>query len=220
MFSSLGKKYLMGLTGIFLVSFLIVHCGINALIFANDGGVLFNKAAHFMATTILIRIMEVGLFVGILLHILDAVVITMRNKKARPVGYSKSQGSANSTWYSRSMMLLGSALLFFLVIHLIHFWVKSRFTGLSAVTIDGMEYEDMYKEMQLIFNNPIWVVVYVLCMLPLGYHLLHGFQSAFQSFGLNHKTYTPIIKTVGLILAVILPITFAAMPIFMFLLNK
>lgn len=219
MFSSLGKKYLMGLTGIFLVSFLLVHCGLNSLIFINDGGVLFNKAAHFMATNVLIRVMEIGLFLGVVLHILDALVITLRNRKARPVGYMKTAGSANSTWYSRSMMLLGSAILFFLVIHLIHFWVKSRFTGLGTVQIDGMEYDNLYEEMRIVFSNPIWVVVYVLCMLPLGYHLLHGFQSAFQSFGLNHKKYTPIIKTIGMIIAVILPLVFAAMPIFMFLLK-
>jgi succinate dehydrogenase / fumarate reductase cytochrome b subunit len=220
MFSTLGKKYLMGITGLLLVSFLLVHCSINALIFINDGGQLFNLAAHFMATNILIRTAEIGLFVGILLHIIDAFVLTYQNRNARPVGYKKSNASANSTWYSRSMMLLGSAVLFFLIIHLAHFWVKSRFVGLAPVMIDGAEYENLYAVMVAVFSDPLWVVVYVLSMIPLAYHLMHGFSSTFQSLGLSHSRYTPIIKVAGLLYAVVLPIVFAAMPVFIYIVGK
>ncbi len=216
MFSTIGKKYLMGITGLLLVSFLLVHCSINALIFINDGGQLFNKAAHFMGTNILIRTAEIGLFLGIILHILDAFVLSISNRKARPVQYAKVNGNANSAWYSRSMMLLGSAVLFFLVIHLAHFWVKSRFVGLAPIIIDGQEYENLYIIMQEIFTNPIWVVLYVVSMIPLAYHLMHGFSSMFQSLGFNHNKYSPIIKTVGLVYSVLLPIVFAAMPVFMY----
>ena len=118
--SSIGKKIIMGLTGLFLIVFLVVHCGVNALIFMNDGGVLFNEAAEFMATNILIRTMEIVLFLGILVHIFQGLYLVFENKKARPVQYSMTNGKANSKWYSRSMGILGSLLLIFLVIHMFY----------------------------------------------------------------------------------------------------
>src|SRR5688572_1414849 len=118
LFSSLGKKVVMGATGLFLISFLLVHCFINALIFFNDGGLTFNIGAHFMGTNWLIRAMELVLFFGLVLHIVQAAVLTRENQKARPVGYDKPGGSVSSSWYSRSMGLLGTLLLMFLIIHL------------------------------------------------------------------------------------------------------
>jgi succinate dehydrogenase / fumarate reductase, cytochrome b subunit len=146
--SSIGKKFVMGLTGISLVLFLLVHCGINALIFANDGGVLFNKAAHFMGTNIIIRTMEIGLFGGILLHIVQAYILAAGNAKARPSKYQVNNASANSRWYSRSMTLLGTLILLFLIIHLKHFWVVSRFIGLEETDYGA---ENLFIEMQKVF---------------------------------------------------------------------
>ena len=213
--SSIGKKLIMGITGLFLISFLLVHCGINACIFVNDGGQLFNKAAHFMATNILIRIMEVVLFFGIILHIVQALVLTLHNNKARPIKYSKTNGDANSKWYSRSMGLLGTLLLIFLILHLGHFWVKSRFTGLEKVMYEGDKiiYDNLFAQMKLTFSYGGGVVVYVLGMISLSYHLLHGFQSAFQTLGLNHKNFTPFIKKLGMAFSIIVPFVFAMMPI-------
>lgn len=213
--SSIGKKVIMGLTGLFLISFLVVHCFLNSFIFFNDNGLMFNTGAHFMATNWLIRAMELVLFVGLILHAVQALVLTLENKKARPVGYAKFNGAANSSWYSRSMGLLGTLLLIFLIIHLAHFWVKSRFTGLPGEDANG--HENLYAVMQETFKYSWVVIVYCLSMISLAYHLLHGFQSAFQTLGLNHKKYTPIIKAVGTGFSVIVPLIFAAMPITMHL---
>lgn len=212
--SSLGKKFIMSLTGLFLISFLIVHCLLNSFIFFNDGGLTFNTGAHFMATNWLIRAMEIVLFLGLILHAVQALVLTMANKKARPVGYAKFNGSANSSWYSRSMGLLGTLILLFLIIHLAHFWVKSRFTGLPGEDANG--HENLYAVMQETFTHLWVVVVYCLAMISLAYHLLHGFQSAFQTLGLNHKKYTPLIKGVGTVFAIVVPLIFAAMPVAMY----
>ena len=200
--SSIGKKIIMGLTGLFLIIFLVVHCGVNALIFMNDGGVLFNEAAEFMATNILIRTMEIVLFLGILVF---------ENKKARPVSYAMTNGNANSKWYSRSMGLLGTLLLIFLIIHLRHFWYVSRLTNELNAN------ETLFDEMKEVFSL-LWVVmVYLLGMISLSYHLMHGFQSAFQTLGWNHKKYTPIISAIGFCYSIIIPLIFSIMPIAFYL---
>ncbi len=213
LYSSIGKKVVMGLTGLFLISFLLIHCFLNSLIFVNDGGELFNEGAHFMATNWLIRAMELVLFLGLILHIIQALLLTLENKKARPVSYAKFNGAANSTWYSRSMGLLGTLLLIFLIIHLAHFWVKSRFTGLPID--DNTGHDNLYIVMQETFKYSWVVIVYSLSMISLAYHLMHGFQSAFQTLGLNHKKYTPLIKTTGMVFSIVIPLIFAAMPITM-----
>ena len=202
----------MGITGLFLISFLVVHCGINACIFFDDGGETFNMAAEFMSTNWLIRSMEIVLFAGLLLHIFQGFYLWIFNADARKRKYAASAGDANSTWYSRSMGLLGTLLLLFLVIHLYHFWVPSRFTDqISSGKIT------LFEEMSLVFKNPIAVAIYVLGCISLAYHLLHGFQSAFQTLGLNHKSYTPIIKSFGAGFAVVVSAIFALMPIAMYM---
>jgi succinate dehydrogenase / fumarate reductase, cytochrome b subunit len=209
--SSIGKKIIMGITGLFLISFLIIHCFLNSLIFFNDGGLTFNEGAHFMGHNWLIRAMEIVLFLGIILHVIQALVLTIQNRRARPVSYAKFDGAANSTWYSRSMGLLGTLILIFMIIHLAHFWVKSRITGLPGEDANGRE--NLYAVMQTTFAYAWVVVLYCLAMISLAYHLLHGFQSAFQSLGLNHKKYTPFIKKFGVAFSVIIPVIFAAMPL-------
>lgn len=206
--SSLGQKLLMALTGLFLISFLLVHCGINALIFFNDGGEMFNKGAEFMGTNFLIRAVEIFLFAGIILHAVQGFSLTFKNQKARPIKYAVNNGNANSKWYSRSMGLLGTLLLMFLIIHLKHFWVVSRFT--DEITSGK---ETLFNEMKEVFENPWVVFIYVLAMISLAYHLLHGFQSSFQTLGLNHKKYTPIIRVLGICFSIVIPTIFALMPI-------
>lgn len=213
--SSLGKKMVMGITGLFLISFLVVHCLLNAFIFVNDGGLLFNSGAHFMGTNVIIRIMEVVLFIGLIIHMVQSLVLTIQNRKARPIKYAVSNGAANSKWYSRSMGILGTLLLLFLIVHLAHFWVKSRITGLPGEDANG--HENLYAVMQEVFQYLPVVIVYVFGCISLAYHLMHGFQSAFQTLGLNHKKYTPLIKSVGFWFSIIIPLIFAAMPITMYL---
>ncbi|MEA5460289.1 succinate dehydrogenase cytochrome b subunit [Arcicella sp. LKC2W] len=208
--SSLGRKLIMAVTGLSLIAFLLVHCGINACIFLNDGGHTFNEAAEFMANNLFIRVSEVALMAGFIIHIVDGLMLWKSNNEKRPVKYAVVKGEANSTWYSRSMGLLGSLLLIFLVIHLRHFWVVSRFTDV----ITGGQ-KTLFQEMVEVFANPFPVALYVLGCLSLAYHLLHGFQSAFQTMGWNHPKYTPFVKGLGAGFSILIPLIFAAMPIAM-----
>ena len=209
--SSIGKKLIMGITGLFLILFLIVHCFINSLIFLNDGGLVFNMGAEFMATNWLIRGSEVILMLGLIVHAVQGLRLTFQNQAARPVKYAVNNGNANSKWYSRSMGLLGTLLLIFLIVHLSNFWVVSRFTGIPTEDANGRE--DLYAVMRLTFQN-IWIVVlYELAMVSLAYHLLHGFASAFQTMGWNHRKYSPLIKGFGVWYSIILSLLFAAMPV-------
>jgi succinate dehydrogenase / fumarate reductase cytochrome b subunit len=225
--SSIGKKITMGLTGFFLISFLIVHCSINAMIFFNDGGQTFNHWGHFMGSNLLIRTAEIGLFVFLLIHIIQGLLLWKQNKSARPVKYIVTKPNENSKWYSRSMGLLGTLILIFLILHLYHFWTPSRFGGIGNVRsleetvlsdYNNQPVHDLYKEMLLVFqNNLLVVIIYVLGVISLCWHLLHGFQSAFQTFGWNHKKYTPLIKLVGVGYSIIICLLFAMMPIAIYL---
>jgi succinate dehydrogenase / fumarate reductase, cytochrome b subunit len=209
--SSIGKKFTMGLTGLFLITFLCVHVGVNSCIFLNDGGETFNTAAHFMSHNWIIRIMELGLFAGLLLHIVQGLLLWKQNVAARPVGYDKSNANKNSKWYSRSMGLLGTLLLLFLIMHLAHFWV-----GTKVALYSGDEEHNLYNKMLEIFSQWWVVALYVAGVGSLLFHLLHGFQSAFQTMGINHKRYTPIIKKLGMGFSIIVCILFALMPILIF----
>lgn len=209
--SSIGKKILMSLTGLFLITFLIIHCAINAMIFFNDGGVTFTHWGHFMGTNPIIRTLEIGLIIGFLLHIIDGFVLWAQNRKARPVKYSKVTHPHKSNWYSRSMGLLGTLILIFLIIHTAHFWIPNR----ANQFIEGEELP-LYQMMLTIFQEPIVVIVYVLGCFSLFWHLLHGFKSAFQTLGLNHVKYNGAINFVGTAFAIIVPILFALMPISMY----
>ncbi len=225
--SSIGKKITMGLTGFFLISFLIVHCSINAMIFFNDEGQTFNHWGHFMGSNLLIRTAEIGLFVFLLIHIIQGLLLWKQNKSARPVKYIVTKPNANSKWYSRSMGLLGTLILIFLILHLYHFWTPSRFGGMGNVRsleetvlsdYNNQPVHDLYKEMLLVFqNNLLVVIIYVLGVISLCWHLLHGFQSAFQTFGWNHKKYTPLIKLLGVGYSIIICLLFAMMPIAIYL---
>jgi succinate dehydrogenase / fumarate reductase cytochrome b subunit len=215
--SAVGKKLVMGLTGLFLISFLVVHVGVNACIWANDNGEMFNKAAHFMGATVVIRIMEVGLFVGIFLHIIQGYVLTANNQAKRKIGYEVPMGNKGSKWYSRSMGLLGTILLLFFILHWWHFWIPSRFTGVVQTTIDGKEMHDMYTLMKITFSELWVVVVYVIACFSLFWHLLHGFQSSFRTMGLSNNRHIGIVQALGVGFSVIVPLAFAMMPVSMYL---
>ncbi|MEN9346867.1 MAG: hypothetical protein RLZZ77_378 [Bacteroidota bacterium] len=219
--SSLVKKFWMALTGLFLITFLVVHAAINAMIFFNDGGATFNQWGHFMGTNLIIRTMEIGLFLGLIIHIVDGLMLYFQNRKARPVKYAYEKASASSKWYSRSMALLGTLILLFLVLHLAHFWVKTRITSLTVpndvAIVDGHEVENLFAEMLVVFSDPIVVIVYVLGCFSLFWHLLHGFRSAFQSLGLNHSKYKGAIAVSGDVFSIVISILFASMPVAMYL---
>ncbi|HMG69392.1 MAG TPA: succinate dehydrogenase cytochrome b subunit [Chitinophagaceae bacterium] len=206
--TSIGKKLQMSLTGLFLILFLVVHCYINAQIFYMDGGVRFNEAAHFMGTNFVIRTVEIGLFAFLILHIVQGLLLWAKNRSRRTVGYNVSAGNKTSPWYSRSMALLGTLILLFLIVHLSKFWGPNR---LSQTMGNGEL--PLYTMMRDEFSN-LWVVVIYLCgVTALAWHLLHGFYSAFQTLGLGTHRYKGIIKCTGIAFSIIIPLIFAMMPV-------
>jgi len=207
--SSVGKKLVMSFTGIFLILFLIVHVGLNACIWANDGGAMFNAGAHFMGANIVPRILEIGLFAGLLLHIIQGLTLTLSNRQKRGIAYAVSYGNRGSKWYSRSMGLLGTIILIFLIVHLSDFWFPNR----SHQGFLLGEEIDLYAKMQDEFSHLWVVIVYVIGCISLGYHLAHGFQSAFRTIGVHNKRYNAIFTCLGYVFAIIVPLAFAMMPL-------
>ena len=215
--SSVGKKFVMGLTGIFLILFLVVHVGLNACIWAMDGGEMFNAAAHFMGSTVVMRILEIGLFLGFFLHIIQAYVLELQNRKKRAIGYQVPMRNKGSKWYSRYMGWLGTFILLFLVIHIRNFWIPSRFTDMQEVTYNGVTMHDLYGLMRDTFTN-IWLVaLYLVGCVSLAFHLMHGFQSAFRSLGVYNNRYLRLLNGLGIGFAIIVPLAFAMMPLSFYL---
>lgn len=211
--SSIGKKLVMGFTGFFLILFLLVHLYANAQIFLEwldhgRGYRAYTEIAHFLGSNPITRIAEIGLFLGIILHIVQGLMLTAQNRAKRPIRYEKYAGEKNSTWYSRSMGLLGTIILLFLVVHLWHFWGPNRYQQLT----EGRE-KDLYAEMERVFSDPIPVIIYVLGCISLAWHLAHGFFSAFRTLGLSTPRYQRLIKGLGVAFSIIVPALFALMPI-------
>jgi succinate dehydrogenase / fumarate reductase cytochrome b subunit len=217
----------MALTGIFLITFLLVHVALNACIFndlswfnANDDGSMFNRAAFFMGNSIIIRIMEIGLFAGILLHAIQGYAIEMKNRSRRKQGYEVGLGNRGSKWYSRSMAILGTLILLYLIIHIKQFWWPSRITGAGvteyAPVNHTVEVHDMFRLMYDTFQE-LWVVIlYLAAVAALAFHLFHGFHSAFRSLGVHNKKYLALLRTLGYGYTVIVCLLFAFMPIAMY----
>lgn len=214
--STVGRKLVMSVTGLFLCSFLVVHLLGNLQLFKDDGGEAFNLYSDFMAHNVIIRTMEIVLLLGFVFHIYDALVLTRRNQAARPIGYQNNHPEENSSWASRNMGLLGTVILVFLIIHLWNFFVPARFGGLEGVVINDVEYENLYVRVVQSFQVWWYVAIYVLGMIALAYHLIHGFQSAFQSLGLMHKKYTPFIQMFGFAFSILVCLGFAIIPLYFF----
>jgi len=247
--SSLGKKLIMALTGLFLSLFLIVHLGGNLLLFSNDNGYSFNMYANFLTHFPPIEVIAYLLYATIIIHAIYAVVLTTINRKSRPVGYAVTT-KAPASWSSLNMGLLGSVLLLFIVIHMGDFWYKYKYThsvgykeyrtnistGERTATDFTPEKPDFEHSLSYEANTEItrvkdihttvansfsvlwYVVFYVIAMVTLSFHLLHGFQSAFRTLGWVHRKYLPIIQFVGTwLFAVIIPLGFAAMPVVYYL---
>lgn len=212
--SSLGRKYLMAVTGLFLCSFLVIHLIGNVALFTDP--VQFNEYTRFMSSNPIIRIMEIVLVVGFLTHIIDAILLTKANKAAQLVKYAMD--NKKSSWYSRNMGLTGSIILVFLIIHLQSFWYGYKF-GVIEMTVDssGAVIKDMHTMVLVAFSQLWYSAIYVVGMLLLGTHLNHGFQSAFQSMGLRHKKYTPTIKKIGTAFAVAMTLGFISFPIYFYI---
>ncbi|RYY98661.1 MAG: succinate dehydrogenase cytochrome b subunit [Chitinophagaceae bacterium] len=225
--SAVGRKFVMALTGLFLISFLIVHVGLNATIFNDlsyfndqDNGSMFNRAAHFMGNSLIIRIMEFGLFAGIILHIVQGYAIEAKNRSRRGTGYQVSLGNRGSKWYSRSMALLGTLILLFLIVHVAHFWVPSRLTPdvlqEASYRNNSVEVHNLFLRMYEVFQQEWVVILYLLAVASLAFHLFHGFHSAFRSLGVHNKKYLALLKSVGYGFTIVVCLLFALMPVSMY----
>jgi succinate dehydrogenase / fumarate reductase cytochrome b subunit len=220
--STIGRKVIMSLTGLFLVSFLFVHLSGNLLMFKDDNGLAFNTYSHFMSTAFIIRILEIVLVLGFVLHIYTSYQLTQLNKKARPVGYVAGDATPQVSWFSKNMGLSGSIVLIFLITHLQNFWYRYKFQDIPMTELaDGTEVKDMYVLVTTVFANEWWFsILYIVAMILLAFHLNHGFQSAFRTLGIEHKKYTPAIKNLGTLLSVVLPAGFAIFPIYYWLIAR
>jgi succinate dehydrogenase / fumarate reductase, cytochrome b subunit len=208
--SSIGKKLVMALTGLFLSLFLIVHLGGNLLLFKNDEGAAFMMYSEIMASpnNIIIRILEYGLFILLIYHIVNGIRLWILNRRSKGVAYESNNPSENSSLFSRTMVLSGSIIFIFLVIHLRTFFFPYRFGDAS---------HDMYLGVAEAFADPIYSGFYVIAMVLLAFHLVHGVQSAFQTLGINHNKYTPFLKGFGIFFAIVICAAFASMPVYFFL---
>lgn len=213
--SSIGKKFLMSLSGLFLLSFLLVHLFLNSLILFDKSGELFNEGAHFMSSNPIIKVVEPVLAIGFILHIVYAFILTIHNLYTRPVGYNKQNQSKASSWSSRNMFVLGSVVLVFLVIHIANFFWKIKFTGhelLEHGTVDGIE--NAYLLVTTFFIDWWWiVVVYVLGSVALGFHLYHSIWAAFQTLGWSNQMWRKRLNRLGLAVAIIIAGGFALIPL-------
>ncbi|WP_128546650.1 succinate dehydrogenase cytochrome b subunit [Larkinella soli] len=216
--SSLGRKVVMSLTGLFLCTFLIVHLAGNLQLFKGDEGRAFNVYSHFMTHNPVIMTISYLLYASILIHSTMALILTRHNQASRPVKYAYQRPEANSHWTSRNMGILGTILFIFIVIHMRTFWFTMHFGPIPMVNYDGEEYKDLYTVVSAAFSNGLYVLFYVLAMAGLSFHLVHGFQSGFQTLGIRHKKYSPMIEWIGTYgFGVLIPALFAAMPVYMFL---
>ena len=239
----LGKKFLMALTGLFLITFLVVHLAGNLQLLKDDGGYAFNQYAVFMTSNPLIKTVSYVLYTSILAHVIISLILTIKNQKARPEKYRSSGSQSTSVWQSRNMGILGTIILIFLAVHLQGFWAKYKMdavpyakyevskTGEVSKTVlletevteemkkeEGV-FQDLYIEVATAFK--VWwiVAIYVLSMIGMAFHLSHGFQSAFQTLGINHTSYTPAIKFIGTAFSIIISALFAWMPIYFFFIH-
>lgn len=214
--SSIGRKLLMSLTGLFLITFLPVHLIGNLLLMSGDEGEAFNLYAAFMTGNPLVKFLSYGLYSFILLHAVQGILIWRQNAGARTSRYAV-KNAATTTFSSRNMGWLGIIILVFILIHMYQFWLQMKLGATEMVTYNGVEVKDLYKIVSYTYENIGFVIFYVISMAVIGLHLWHGFQSAFQSLGLNHQKYTPFIRVLGMIYSVLIPLGFAVIPIYMYL---
>lgn len=250
--SSIGKKLIMALTGLFLCTFLIVHVVGNLQLFKSDQGLAFNTYTVFMTTNPVIRTISYGLYAFILIHAFDGFYLAYKNRQARG-GKGYATVNNQSTWASRNMALLGTILLVYIVVHMGDFWFEYKFGyipfkkytidlaegkvistedmpgsytvhGKIAETMDEENLtktvivKDLYREAESSFTNPLLVLFYVISMAAVSFHLVHGFRSAWQTLGANHPKYNPLFNFLGVwVFAILIPIAFAAMPVYFYL---
>ncbi len=213
--SSLGKKFVMASTGLFLIIFLLGHVSGNLLLFKDDGGQAYNFYAEFMTTSPIVQVLRILTAASFILHIIYSILLTRINRKARPVEYKVTKPGANTEWPARNMGILGTIIFVFLVIHLRTFLYEMKFGDVAYVDYGDLgRVKDLYTLVASTFSIWWYSILYIVMMVFLAFHLWHGFKSAFQTLGMKHRKYTPAIEKAGYAFAIIVPAVFAAMPIF------
>jgi succinate dehydrogenase / fumarate reductase cytochrome b subunit len=211
--SSVGTKLLIGLTGLALFAYLILHLAGNAMIFA--GPDIFNEYSHTLISNPLIIPIEIGLLLIFLLHVYKATRMWLDNKAARPVGYYKKEYAGHTSrksLASSTMIASGMVTLFFVIVH-----VKQFKYGAWYQTVSENPIRDLYKTEIEVFRQPLWVAFYVICTLIVGLHLRHGISSGFQSIGFDHPVYTRRLTLIGIVFAVIIGGGLALIPVLVYL---
>ena len=203
----------MAILGGFLLIFLLVHLTINLFLLRQDDGLWFNAAAHFMGTNYVVKIFEVVLFAGFILHIVLGIILQLRNWMSRPVRYHITN-KTTTPFLSKYMIYTGAIVLIFLIIHFMNFYfIKLGWVGENAIRFEDGE-PNFYLIARQLFSMPGYSILYIILFIVLGFHLYHAFQSAFQSLGLNIKKYTHVIETAGLIYSIIVPAGFIIIPLY------
>ena len=214
--SSLGRKLMMALTGLFLITFITVHLIGNLQLLKDDGGQAFNVYAKFMTHNPLIKTVSYINYLLILVHAIWGIGLAIANKKARgSEGYAIA--NKRTTWSARNMTLLGSLILIFIIVHMAQFWGVMHFGAIGVTIYDGVETKDLYTVVSDAYTQSWIVALYVFSMAVLAFHLWHGFQSLFQTLGLNHQKYNGLINFVGKTFSIVVPALFALIPIWMYL---
>lgn len=209
---------MMSISGIFLLLFILVHLTINLLLIFDDTGELYNQGAHFMVSNPVIRVIEPLLALGFIVHIVWALLISWTNWRARPVRYKKQDLTVSSSWASRNMLILGALILVFLVIHLVNFYWKIKFTGsplLESGTGSGQGVHNTYALVGTLFKESIfYCFLYILGAILLGLHMTHGFWSAFQTIGISNKVWLGRLQGIARIYALLVALGFSVIPLY------
>lgn len=211
-FSSITKKIWMSFLGLFLMVFLVVHLGINLCLLRSDGGAWFSAAAHFMGTNYIVKVFELVLFGGFILHILLGIILQVQNWLARPRRYQVSNRS-ETPFLSKYMIYTGGIVLIFLILHFMNFYfIKLGWVSNPHILEEGEP--DFYLIAGELFAQPLYSVLYLLLIVILGFHLNHAFQAAWQTLGVNHPRYNNFIRWFGTVYAIVIPLGFCIIPIY------
>lgn len=216
--TSIARKILMALSGFFLLVFLLQHLLINSMSVVAEES--FNHVSHFMGTNTVVQfVLQPVLAFGVIFHLVMGLYLDMKNNQARNKKYARNNAAASSTWMSRNMKITGIMILLFLGLHFYDFWIPELNIKYVVGDMSGMNAEGgmrYWEELHHKFNDPIRTGLYILSFVFLSLHLLHGFQSAFQSVGFRHGKYTPLVKKLGTIYAVLVPLGFIIVAVYHF----
>ncbi len=214
--SSLGKKVILSLSGLFLIMFLLVH--LTANLFLLGGSDAFNIATHFMDTNPIIQIIQPILALGFIIHILYALIIQFQNWRSTPVKYKKVNQKESSSWSSRNMIWLGIFIFCFLFTHIINFFYVMKFGEMSSTIVHGEEMHDAYKLVVGLFTGGtlayVYSGVYIVSFVALGLHLNHAFWSAFQTVGWSNDIWRKRLSVIGSLYALLISVGFTVIPIY------